>query len=106
VRRGPKTKLPPGWRVYTNRRARPRLRLTRGDVRLGGLAAGLAFLGVFAALGGGVPGSPDRPGLSVEPHFRNCAAAREAGATPIRRGEPGYGPHLDRDRDGVGCEWG
>ena len=34
----------------------------------------------------------------------NCAAARAAGAAPIRRGEPGYGPHLDRDGDGVACE--
>lgn len=23
---------------------------------------------------------------------------------PVRRGEPGYGPHLDRDNDGIGCE--
>ena len=36
--------------------------------------------------------------------FRNCAAARAAGAAPVRRGQPGYGPHLDRDGDGVGCE--
>ena len=36
--------------------------------------------------------------------FRNCDAARAAGAAPIRRGEPGYGPHLDRDGDGVACE--
>lgn len=36
--------------------------------------------------------------------FRNCDAARAAGAAPVRRGEPGYGPHLDRDNDGVGCE--
>jgi Excalibur calcium-binding domain len=36
--------------------------------------------------------------------FANCAAARVAGAAPVRRGEPGYGPHLDRDGDGVGCE--
>ena len=36
--------------------------------------------------------------------FRNCAEARAAGAAPVRRGEPGYGPHLDRDNDGVGCE--
>lgn len=36
--------------------------------------------------------------------FANCAAARAAGAAPVRRGEPGYGPHLDRDSDGVGCE--
>lgn len=36
--------------------------------------------------------------------FRNCDAARAAGAAPVRRGDPGYGPHLDRDNDGVGCE--
>lgn len=36
--------------------------------------------------------------------FANCAEARAAGAAPIRRGQPGYGPHLDRDNDGVGCE--
>ncbi|MAN45654.1 excalibur calcium-binding domain-containing protein [Hyphomonas pacifica] len=36
--------------------------------------------------------------------FRNCTEARAAGAAPVRRGEPGYGPHLDRDNDGLGCE--
>lgn len=36
--------------------------------------------------------------------FRNCAEARAAGAAPVRRGDPGYGPHLDRDGDGIGCE--
>lgn len=36
--------------------------------------------------------------------FRNCAAARAAGAAPVRVGDPGYGAHLDRDGDGVGCE--
>ena len=36
--------------------------------------------------------------------FANCSAARAAGAAPVRIGEPGYGPHLDRDHDGIGCE--
>lgn len=36
--------------------------------------------------------------------FRNCAEARAAGAAPVRAGEPGYGTHLDRDGDGIGCE--
>jgi len=36
--------------------------------------------------------------------YRNCSEARAAGAAPVRRGDPGYGPHLDRDNDGVGCE--
>ena len=34
--------------------------------------------------------------------FANCAEARAAGAAPVRRGDPGYGPHLGRD--GVACE--
>lgn len=36
--------------------------------------------------------------------YRNCTEARAAGAAPIRIGEPGYGPHLDRDGDGIACE--
>jgi hypothetical protein len=36
--------------------------------------------------------------------FANCSEARAAGAAPVHRGEPGYGPHLDRDDDGIGCE--
>lgn len=36
--------------------------------------------------------------------FPNCSAARAADAAPVRIGDPGYAPHLDRDRDGVGCE--
>jgi hypothetical protein len=37
-------------------------------------------------------------------YFPNCAAAGAARALPVRRGEPGYGRHLDRDGDGVACE--
>ncbi|RYG54982.1 MAG: excalibur calcium-binding domain-containing protein [Alphaproteobacteria bacterium] len=33
-----------------------------------------------------------------------CAAPRAAGAAPVRTGQPGYRPGLDRDGDGVGCE--
>ena len=44
----------------------------------------------------------DAPGGAFE--FRNCTEARAAGAAPAHRGEPGYGEHLDRDGDGVGCE--
>lgn len=36
--------------------------------------------------------------------FANCAAARAAGAAPVRIGDPGYSRRLDRDGDGVGCE--
>lgn len=37
-------------------------------------------------------------------YFENCDAARAAGADPVRRGDPGYASHLDRDGDGIGCE--
>lgn len=36
--------------------------------------------------------------------FPNCDAARAAGAAPVLQGQPGYGRHLDRDGDGIGCE--
>lgn len=36
--------------------------------------------------------------------YPNCRAARAAGAAPLHAGQPGYGPHLDRDGDGIGCE--
>lgn len=36
--------------------------------------------------------------------YKNCSEVRAAGKAPIRRGQPGYGKHLDRDGDGIGCE--
>src|SRR5829696_4024725 len=44
------------------------------------------------------------PGPARTAPFENCAAARAAGAAPVYRGQPGYGPHLDGNDDGVGCE--
>lgn len=43
-------------------------------------------------------------GRTRDEFYENCDAARAAGAAPVREGDPGYGPHLDRDGDGVGCE--
>ncbi|WP_370034215.1 excalibur calcium-binding domain-containing protein [Qipengyuania mesophila] len=37
-------------------------------------------------------------------YYRNCSAARAAGAAPLYRGQPGYRPQLDADGDGVACE--
>lgn len=51
------------------------------------------------------PAAPSRPTPPrADVYFQNCDAARAAGAAPIRRGEPGYRPALDRDNDGVACE--
>lgn len=36
--------------------------------------------------------------------FRSCAAARAAGAAPVKIGQPGYSRRLDRDGDGIACE--
>ncbi|MEV1043782.1 excalibur calcium-binding domain-containing protein [Streptomyces sp. NPDC049916] len=48
---------------------------------------------------------PTAPKSAPEPvSYENCDAVRAAGAAPIRSGDPGYGRHLDRDGDGVGCE--
>jgi len=49
-----------------------------------------------------VPAPTPEPAASV--YFANCAAARAAGAAPVRTGDPGYARKLDRDGDGVGCQ--
>jgi hypothetical protein len=40
----------------------------------------------------------------AEVYYKNCDAVRAAGAAPIYQGQPGYGTHLDRDKDGIGCD--
>ena len=37
-------------------------------------------------------------------YYANCAAARAAGAAPLRAGQPGYREKMDGDRDGIACE--
>lgn len=44
------------------------------------------------------------PEANANVYYKNCTAARNAGAAPVRRGDPGYASHLDRDGDGIGCE--
>lgn len=38
-------------------------------------------------------------------YYKNCDAARAAGVAPLLRGQPGYRSQLDRDDDGIACEW-
>jgi hypothetical protein len=47
---------------------------------------------------------PTEPPAPPSAYYENCDAARAAGAAPVHAGDPGYGSHLDRDGDGVGCE--
>ncbi len=54
------------------------------------------------------PRAPETPVETSDPgpsavSYKNCDAVRAAGAAPIRRGDPGYASHLDRDGDGEGC---
>jgi hypothetical protein len=37
-------------------------------------------------------------------YYRNCSEVRAAGKAPLKRGQPGYAAHLDRDGDGIACE--
>ena len=85
-------------------RARPvalgayaRKRRQRARVALAAKTGGLAVL-IFAA-GMAYTHAPKAP-----VYYRNCAAARAAGAAPIHRGEPGYRSWLDADDDGIACE--
>ncbi|WP_427969603.1 excalibur calcium-binding domain-containing protein [Altererythrobacter sp.] len=48
--------------------------------------------------------APPRSSAPAGPYYRNCDEARRAGVAPMRRGEPGYRPALDRDNDGIACE--
>ncbi len=63
--------------------------------------AGAATSGVA---GGTAVGSGSGPGSRPDGAFANCTEAREAGAAPVARDDPGYGPHLDGDGDGIACE--
>lgn len=56
----------------------------------GALALALAPSAALAH-GGGTP-------------FKNCTEAYKAGHSNIEKGSVHYGPHLDRDKDGVGCD--
>lgn len=73
----------------------------------------IKLLGLAAMAGVGVGfGASERIGwleLTRSPEvfsefYSNCTDARLSGAAPIRSGEPGYRPQLDRDGDGVACE--
>lgn len=36
--------------------------------------------------------------------YKSCREAARLGPTPLREGDPGFNPKLDRDGDGVACE--
>jgi hypothetical protein len=56
-----------------------------------------AFVAVAAAIGAAPAANADTP-------YSNCKAAAADGRYDIPSDDPTYGPHLDRDQDGIGCE--
>jgi hypothetical protein len=50
------------------------------------------------------PAAPPAAPAPGAVYYANCAAARAAGAAPLRAGQPGYREQMDGDRDGVACE--
>lgn len=81
-------------------------RRRRRRMSMAGKALGLACAG--AALGAVWLYWPHDPAYTRTGvggwSYPNCSAARAAGAAPVRSDQPGYGPHLDADSDGIGCE--
>ena len=43
-------------------------------------------------------------GSSTTVKFRSCKAAKAAGYSNMKKGEPGYSPNLDKDNVGIACE--
>ena len=50
------------------------------------------------------PNPKPNPKPPANAYYKNYTEVWNAIGRPIKRGEPGYGSHLDRDGDGVGCE--
>lgn len=44
------------------------------------------------------------PAIANAAPYKNCTEARANGDTNIPSTSDKYGTHLDRDRDGIGCE--
>ena len=99
------------WRHRLHRPVRPRPRrrpvawLRRQRDRAG--IAAFAALAI-AALAWPVVQNLSRWPLSVAIRHAaaapNCAAARMVGLVSARRGQPGYYPQHDGDKDGIACE--
>ena len=76
---------------------------TKVTVRVTGSKAGYKTVAKTSAARS-IPKAVAAPKPPAQKYYANCTAARNAGAAPVYRGDPGYGSHLDRDGDGVGCE--
>lgn len=59
---------------------------------------------VSAVAVGMAPIASAQPSASGQQPYPNCKAAAKDGRYNIPSSDPAYGPWLDRDNDGVGCE--
>lgn len=67
------------------------------------LIASVTVAGCDAPLGrGGSP--PPVTTLNHMTYYPDCDAVHDADVEPLRRGDAGYRPPLDRDGDGVACD--
>ncbi|MHC5560847.1 excalibur calcium-binding domain-containing protein [Kocuria sp. U4B] len=80
-------------------RPEPEVRTETKTVTVAPPAADTGGVDVGAGTGGGA--DMDAP-PAVAP-YPNCQAVRDAGAAPIRAGEPGWSSSLDADGDGQAC---
>jgi len=83
--------------------------MDRGRFLAGAVAVGIAGAPVAHAAPSTTTPSPapaPAPTEGSSVYYRNCAEACADDVAPIRRGQPGYRPGLDRDGDGdgVACE--
>ena len=59
--------------------------------------------GAFVCLAAAVGAAPVATATTDGP-YRNCKAAAADGRYDIPSNDPAYGPWLDKDNDGIGCE--
>lgn len=69
----------------------------------------MAIVSALGACGGSDPKPAVSNGAESSPttaavKFASCDAAKAAGYSSIKRGDPGYSSALDRDGDGVACD--
>ena len=76
------------------------IRVVLCGVVMGGIALGVAQMAAASP----DSGQSTQSTSTSDAYYPNCSAARQAGVTPILRGQPGYRAGLDRDDDGVACE--
>ena len=114
--------LPKGWRVHKGRDPEKELRLMQARFRAirrrhdreiklryiyrSAKVPVLVAIGISALISGLMSLGPFPPMVLLKhlAAFPNCDVARALGLAPSNKGEPGYWPQHDEDRDGKACE--